>query len=63
MSDIAVTDQTRRSVVRASLESIVLYTDATVIALMFVYPFYWMQNWFLESDLGSGYLVKARRID
>lgn len=29
----------------------------------FIYPFYWMQNWFLESDLGSGYLVKARRID
>lgn len=29
----------------------------------FLYPFYWMQNWFLESDLGSGYLVKAGRID
>ena len=29
----------------------------------FLYPFYLMQNWFLNSDLGSGYLVKAARID
>ena len=42
MSDVAVTAQTRRSAVRATLESIVLYTVATAIALVFVYPFYWM---------------------
>lgn len=29
----------------------------------FLYPFYCLQNWFLESDLGSGYLVKAGRIE
>jgi len=29
----------------------------------FLYPFYWMQNWFLNSDLGTGYIVKAVRID
>jgi ABC-type glycerol-3-phosphate transport system permease component len=42
MNDVAVTAQTRRSAVRATLESIVLYTVATAIALVFVYPFYWM---------------------
>ena len=29
----------------------------------FLYPFYCLQNWFLESDLGSGYLVKAGRLE
>jgi cyclopropane fatty-acyl-phospholipid synthase-like methyltransferase len=29
----------------------------------FLYPFYWIQNWFLKSDLGTGYLVKAEKID
>jgi hypothetical protein len=24
-----------------------------------LYPFYWMQKWFLNSDLGTGYIVKA----
>jgi SAM-dependent methyltransferase len=29
----------------------------------FLFPFYCIQNWFLESDLGSGYLIKAGRIE
>jgi hypothetical protein len=29
----------------------------------FLYPFYWMQNLFLNSDLGMGYIVKAKKID
>lgn len=27
----------------------------------FLYPFYWMQNLFLNSDLGTGYIVKAKK--
>jgi SAM-dependent methyltransferase len=30
---------------------------------VFLYPFYWMQNLFLNSDLGMGYIVKAKKID
>jgi SAM-dependent methyltransferase len=29
----------------------------------FLYPFYWMQNLFLNSDLGTGYIVKAKKIN
>jgi SAM-dependent methyltransferase len=29
----------------------------------FLYPFYLMQNWFLNSDLGTGYIVKAKKIN
>jgi len=29
----------------------------------FLYPFYWMQNLFLNSDLGTGYVVKAKKIN
>lgn len=28
----------------------------------FLYPFYWMQSWFLNSDLGMGYIVKAEKM-
>ncbi|MGH7827638.1 MAG: class I SAM-dependent methyltransferase [Candidatus Binatia bacterium] len=27
----------------------------------FLYPFYWMQGLFLNSDLGTGYIVKAKK--
>jgi SAM-dependent methyltransferase len=26
-----------------------------------LYPFYLLQNWFLNSDLGTGYIVKAKK--
>jgi cyclopropane fatty-acyl-phospholipid synthase-like methyltransferase len=29
----------------------------------FLYPFYWMQNLFLNSDLGTGYIVKAKKFN
>lgn len=29
----------------------------------FLYPFYLMQNWFLNSDLGTGYIVKAKKVN
>lgn len=29
----------------------------------FLYPFYWMQNLFLNSDLGTGYIVKAKKMN
>ena len=28
----------------------------------FLYPFYWMQSLFLNSDLGTGYIVKAEKV-
>lgn len=29
----------------------------------FLYPFYWMQNLFLNSDLGMGYIVRAKKMN
>jgi SAM-dependent methyltransferase len=29
---------------------------------VFLYPFYWMQSLFLNSDLGTGYIVKAEKM-
>ena len=42
MSGTVVTDQARRSAIRACLESVALYAVATAVALIFIYPFYWM---------------------
>lgn len=29
---------------------------------LFLYPFYWMQSMFLQSDLGTGYILKAEKM-
>src|SRR5918998_4317491 len=42
MSRATAMDLSRRSAARISLESLALYAVATAIALIFLYPFYWM---------------------